>query len=190
MVSNKKRDSRAAARANAGQQTFSIRGPIEALTNALTGGRESFVSMARLATQIEPKLAPFIEEWDRLKPHAQKCIDLDQLCLQKEIDPAHLISVSAEAAVRFRDNASLMIAALSMPAIVERSIKTALTPTGFRDRKMLFEHARFVPVSQGTRIAIKNEANASADAKNVTGRGLPTHEKTIDMVDEALADEE
>ena len=160
------------------------------MTNAIAGGRETFMSLARLAPQIEPALAGFIEEWDRLRPHAKKCVDLDQMCIQKEIDPAHLISVAAEAAVRFRDNACLIIAALNLPSIVERSIKSALAPAGWRDRKMLFEHARFVPVQQGARIAIKNEANASAEANNSGGRGLPTHERTIEMVDQALTDEE
>lgn len=142
--------------------------------------------------QIEPGISRFVDAWDGLDPVGQKHADLDNICLAKELDPGHVMAVVGEAAAKFRDNASIIIAALSMPGVVEKSVKVALTTDGYRDRKMLFEHARFLPVAQhriNIGIVNKNNATAEAAAESATagaGRGLPSHEQTVGDADDAL----
>ena len=172
----------------------SLRGPIGSLCNHIKGGKKQFMELARLAPQIEPGLARFVEAWDQLGGALQTNCDLDRLCIETELDPNHVMSVVAEAASKFQGNVSIIMAALTMPSIIEKGAKVALTTDGWRDRKMFYEHSHFIPVSQGTRIGIINRPSATAEVNTVdttagAGRGLPSHEETVGAADDALQEE-
>lgn len=161
------------------------------MVKMLPGGKDSFMQLARLAPQIEPELARFVDEFDRISSH-KKHIDLDAICKIKEIDPLHVIAVVAEAAMKFRDNASIILAALQMPKVVQRSIKTALTPGGIQDRKFLFQHSNFIPTPQGARVNVFASARASAKSESGekdTAEGIPSFERSMHVIDAALEDE-
>ena len=162
-------------------------GPITAVFKFLNGGKMAFMEIARLAPQIEPELACILGDWDGMSEHLKRRTPIERICKAHDIDPMHFFSVVNEAAMKFRDNATLMIASLSMPALVEKSVQIGLTKDGHRDRKMMFEHAGFVPVPQGTRISIlnQNSAKAAAQADANVERGLPSFERSIsDMENE------
>jgi hypothetical protein len=174
--------------------TPKIQGPIGELCKCLTGGRKTFMELAHLAPHIEPGLARFVEAWDALTPTMQQTVDLDRLCLDKELDPNHVMSVVGEAAAKFRENTAIIMASLAMPEIIKKGAKVALTTDGWRDRKFFYEHSRFIPVSQGTRIGIINKQTNTAEVNSVettagAGRGLPSHEETVGAADDALQEE-
>jgi hypothetical protein len=159
-------------------------GPIESVLRSLTGGKSNFMEMARLAPQIDPALAPVIEEWDRLKPKARNNLDLDDLCKLKDIDPSHFLGVVAEAAQKFHANASILIAAVNMPAVVGKSVRVAMTDKGVQDRKFLFEHSSFIPMPQGARVSILNQNALRAEINNEQPeKGLTSFEKRMEMAD-------
>ncbi len=144
--------------------------------------RARLMEFARLAAELDPKLAAMIEDWDRMKPALQKSVDLDLLCELHGIDPARFIAIGGEAGRRFRDDASVLIAAINMPAVVAASVKRALTPEGIRDRRMLLEHAGLLPVPKGR---VLNFAAIRAQAKGEQIRKpLPSFESTIAQIEE------
>lgn len=141
----------------------SIGGPITRFLRFARMGRRQFMKLAHLAVELEPKLAPVVEDWDRMRPPLQNAADLDALCLAHDIDATHFIAVAGEAESRFRDNASILIAALNMPAIVQASVKRALTRNGFRDRKMLMELMGFLPAPSNGQLGRLNPAAIKAE---------------------------
>src|SRR5260370_1779574 len=155
-------------------------------------GRRQFMEVARLAVALDPKLAPIVADWDRMKPPLQNAVDLDALCEAHEVDPAHFIGVVGEAAMKYGNNSAILIAALQMPEVVMPSAKTALKPGGDPDenRKMLFQHAGFLPVPKGKQLRMLNHAIIGAEANTNIGKPLPIFEQTITALDKRRQHEE
>ena len=156
-------------------------GVIASICKRLQGGKHTFMELARFAPEIDPNCAPVIEEWDRVAGN-KKTVSLDTICRVKGVDPFHFLGAVAEAAVKYRDNASVIIAALSLPNVIERSVKTALTKDGFKDREALMKHAGFLPVPSGN-VFVNKVAGVVQNAAREDGEtpALPSFEKTIDI---------
>jgi hypothetical protein len=152
--------------------------------------RRQFMELARLAVQFDAKLAPVVEDWDRMKPPLQKAVDLDALCEAHGADPTHFISIVGEAQMRFRDNASVILAALSLPSVVQKSIDMALIDEGVKDREMLFQHSGLLPQPKASQIRALNCAAIRAEVNTNIGEPLPTFEETIADSDELTGEEE
>lgn len=167
------------ARQQLGVQHRAVDYTLSSVLKFIRGGKKTFMELARHAPHIDPSLALVIEEWDRLSPTAQRGVNLNQLCEIKGVDPFHFLGVVAEAAIRFCNNASVLIAALILPEVVQRSIERALTPEGVEDRKMLFQHAGFIPSPKGSEVRLLNQIAVSANIKPVGGIDLPSFEETI-----------
>ncbi len=148
------------------------------------------MEIARLAAKLDPSIGLVIDDWDRMKPPLQNAADLDALCEAHGVAPAHFIGVVGEAEVRFRNNFSILIAALNMPAIVAASAKRALTPNGFRDRKMLMEHAGFLPVPASRQFRMLNHAAIKAEQGRADVKPFPRFEDTVEVIEKALQDHE
>jgi hypothetical protein len=144
------------------------------------------MELARLAVQFDAKLAPILEDWDRMKPALRNAANLDALCEAHGVDPTHFISVAREAEIRFRDNVSVILAALSLPSVVQKSIEMALTDKGVKDRKMLFQHSGFLLQPKASQVGALNYAAIRAEVNTNIGEPLPTFEETIEL----LGDEE
>jgi len=164
--------------------------PIAVLVRHLVGGKEKFMEFAELVSQIEPKLGKVVETYHGLTKEEQKRVSLDGLCYMNNVDPVHFIGVVGEAAVRYRDNAAVVMIALGMPEVIAKSLKMA-SAGDWHHTKMLFEHAGIVPTPAGQTINVT--ANAAAKAESAVEnevRGLPTFEKTILDTDAIIRDRE
>jgi hypothetical protein len=141
----------------------------------------AFMEMAKLAPQIEPELACILDDWDGMTPSAKRLTRIETLCAAHQIDPIHFFSVVNEAAMKFRDNALLMIASMSSPALLEKSVEYGMEKEGFKDRQAILQHAGIFPSPQGTRINIlnQNSAKAAAQSEANVDRGLPSFERSI-----------
>lgn len=156
-------------------------GPISEVSKHILGGKKTFMEMARLAPELEPQLKRVVDEWDRLPPVGRKYKSIDQLCQIKGVDPIHFIAVVGEAAMRFRDNAQILIAALSAPAVVERLAKEAVKPDKVEDRRMFLQHTGFLPTPRGVEVRmsqIAQQVNTDVDGD------FPRVEDTIFETDE------
>ena len=153
-------------------------------------GRRGLMELAHLAPKLDPRLAPIVADWGRMKPSLQNAADLDALCEAHGVEPAHFIGVVGEAAARFRNNFSILIAALNMPAIVAASVKRALTLDGARDREMLFQHAGFLPAPRGKQLRMLNHAALKAEVNGGCGEPLPRFESRVTEIEESLKNDE
>lgn len=159
---------------------------ITLICKRLVGGKQTFMELARMAPQLDPNCACVIEEWDRIAGQ-KRSVSLFQICKLKNIDPFHFIGVVGEAAIKFRDNASVIIAALGMPGVIERSVKTALTRDGFKDREALMKHSGFLPVPAGGTFVNTFAAKIEQNNEVIASAALPSFEKTIELADDEEA---
>lgn len=151
----------------------------------VAGGKKTLMEFARLAPEIAPEYAAVIEDYESLNAKGKKTVSIDFLCKVRKLDPFHFLGVIAEAAVKYRDNASVIIAAVSLPKVIEASVKSALkVKTGFKDRKLLAEHAAFVPVPSGGTFVNNLMTRVDTNVGEAPASGhLPSFEKTIEAID-------
>ncbi len=159
------------------------------LLRSLKGGRRQFMELAHHTPKLDPKLGPIVADWDRMKPALRNVADLDALCEAYGVDPTHFIGVVCEAELKFRGSVSILVAALKMPAVVAASVRTAKKKTGVADRKMLFEHAGFLPVPRGKQIRMLNHAVIKTEENKGCGDPLPSFESTVAEIEELLRDD-
>jgi hypothetical protein len=150
----------------------------------LAGGKKELMLLAELAPEVEPALAPILEDWKRLSSSGKKSVSLDQICKTRKIDPYHFLGVIAEAAIKYRDNASVIVAAMNLPKIVEKSIKFAQKKDGFKDREALMKHGGFLPVPSGNTFVntLQTKVETNVEQPGSVGH-LPSFEATVGAID-------
>lgn len=163
---------------------------ISELTKCIKGGKERFMEFARLAVNIEPALACVVDAYHNFTMPLQKYVSLDDLCAFHKVDPIHFLSVVAEAAAKYGNNSSILIAALHLPEVVKKSVDMAMTDEGISDRKMLFQHSNFIPSPGGVVVNNNNTANAAASAQGDARKTLQSFETTMREIDEVVRDRE
>jgi hypothetical protein len=149
----------------------------------LTGGKNAFMELARLAPEVDPECTKVIEAWDSQNSGGKKKLSLDLLCKTMNVDPIHFLSVVNEAALKYRDNASIFLAAVNMPKIMARSVKEALKSGGTRDREMLFKHAGILPVPAGATFVNTLNTKVETNVESPGQSTLPSFEKSMDLID-------
>lgn len=165
--------------------------PIGMLANKLFGGKSAFMEFARLAVHIEAGLAPIVEAYENLPDRLRAAVSIDELCVKYDVDPLHFIGVVGEAVQKYGNNAAIVIAALNFPGVVEKSVKQALKPDGFKDREALMKHHGFIPTPHGTSISVQANAAARADASAAPeSKGLPSFERTMRELDDVVRERE
>jgi hypothetical protein len=153
-------------------------------------GLDRFIDMTRLARTSDPRAARFLDAWDALEMSEQQSMGAaDGICEQVGLAPLELLKLIADATYRFSIYSAQIAAAVALPSVVERSIEVALTDRGIADRKMLFQHAVFLPMPSGasTRIAIMQNAQLSTTAQPVI-TVAPRPEETIRRLSDRLND--
>jgi len=151
----------------------------------LAGGKQTLMDLARLAPELDPSYAKVIEEYEQLSEAGKRAVSIDMLVKQKGLDPFHFLGVVAEAAIKFRDNASVLVAAMSLPKIIEASVKNALRQkTGFKDREALMKHAGFLPVPAGATFVNTLQTKVETNVGEApASKHLPSFEQTVDAID-------
>jgi len=142
---------------------------------------KDFIEMTRLARTSDPRVARFLDGWDAVGTSEQQARGAaDAVCNQVGLTPMELLRVAAEVGYRFAMCGAQIRAALALPSVVERSIETALTAEGIADRKMLFQHAGFLPTPKTSQTAYSAIRNAHGNtSEQVPAVSAPPPESTI-----------
>ena len=105
------------------------------------------MEMARLAPQIEPELGILLDDWDRLTSTGRKTVKIEDLCKARNVDAMHFFSVVNEAAMKFRDNATLMIASMNAPGLLEKSVQYGMQKAWIQRSSGNSATCRNIPIS-------------------------------------------
>lgn len=147
------------------------------------GGVSKFLAYARSSTN--EKVVSLCGVYDSLSPSDRKALMLDDLCEKSDISFKELLSEVTAEAFEHNANLSTLIAAVSHPKIVEKTVHFAEKADGFKDREMLHKHAKFLPIPKGS------TTNIGFSALMSSGAGLPgAHTSQIEgeLPDDAMGD--
>ena len=133
-------------------------GTVSYVAAYLPGGKGTFMEYARWSD--DPKVQTLLQLWDDLGEERQRGQNLDALCQEVGIPGPELVGIVAANAMVHNRHAAAILAAVSVPSIVQTNIDEAKKAEGYLDRKMFLEHTGILPTRGG--IAINNQIlNAS-----------------------------
>jgi hypothetical protein len=171
-----------------GLPTLPGSGSLTLATRYVEGGRATVLSYIQLAAMNGNDSAlTFWHVYADLTPSDQAIVSLDDLCAASGIAPkAILMAIAASGFDAGCDIANLVAAHLH-PKVVQASVDAALTPEGIEDRKLLLQHAGFIPVPKGQSIVINasSHATAQAHASSAAAAGMPSFLSDVEDVTEA-----
>lgn len=155
---------------------------LELAASKIEGGKKAFVEYVRMSDNPDAK--PFLELWDSQAVYARTRRTLDEYANLSGVRPEVLVSAAASAAYRYNADISDIMAMAAMPRVVQKGIKSATGNSKFawKDREMLYKHARFIPIPQGSVINVSSTSQASA-AANAQAGVMPFSESVSSLSD-------
>lgn len=167
-------------------------------TRYIEGGRMRFVEFVQLAMlNGDDHARAWIEVFADLTPVERETVSFDDVCAASGVRPADLVAAVTSTAVQVGLDTGNLVAALTHPQVVAASVKHAKDAGGLEDRRMLFQHAGFIPVPKNTAptVVVNNSATAqaasaarsdAAPGMETDAAGLPSFAQTLKQVGSAL----
>jgi hypothetical protein len=140
---------------------------------------EHMIEMMRWAKERDPRIAQFLDTWDALDPSERQDMGMiDAVREQVGLAPVDLLRIVANVACRIAMYEAQIIAAVSHPFVVGKTVERAMTDEGIADRIALHKATGFLPMPKGSRtiISVMQNAQAPAAAESVAA---PRPEQTI-----------
>ena len=111
-------------------------------------------------------------------------VPIEAYCAAAKVSPSRILEIIAATAIRLGAQASSIVAATAMPAVVHKSVEMALTDEGIEDRILLSRATGFLPTPKGaqTNIQVTQNASAQAAAAALPPAIAPSPESTIRRV--------
>jgi hypothetical protein len=147
-------------------------------------GLEDFINMTRIGKESHPGVVRFLDAWDALSASEQQARGAaDAVCEQIGFTPVELLRIVADVTCRIAMYKAQIIAAISHPHVVAKTVERALTDEGIADRVALHKAMGFLPTPKGspTTVAIMQNAQTNATARPIVE--APRPEDTIRRLD-------
>jgi hypothetical protein len=136
---------------------------------------ERIIELMRWAKESDPRVARFLDAWDALGASEQEARGAaDAVCERVGLAPVELLRVVAGTACRIAKCEAQLLAAVSLPDVVAKTVHTALNAphpkARLRAAEMLFQATSFLPTPKGSQTifgTIMQNAQAGANARSV-----------------------
>lgn len=116
----------------------------------------------------------------RSTPHPlARLVPIEAFCVAVGVSPLRVIELLVAAVVRQGAQASSIIAAVSHPRVVQKTVEMALTDDGIDDRDTLHRAVSFLPTPKGNTTIINNTPIAHASSSAQAAAVAPPPEQTI-----------
>lgn len=164
------------------------------------GGRKKVLEL--LALSDDPDARSLVEVSRRISGRAQQVVPIEAYCAASKVPTKRAFGLIMEQAFATSQLQGAMLAAVAHPKIVATSIKRALeepetivdkngnvtvipAPSGKFDRKMMLQHAAFLPMSKGQTIIYGNQ-NVDARKQIAKVAIVPSVEEAAKKMSERL----
>jgi hypothetical protein len=139
--------------------------PIRFILDQLPGGWITAIPVLQhVAKQSgESDEAKILNAWEEAMAVYGTKTTGEQIAEAAGMTPSHMLGVITEAAHLQTVNVAKLVKAIKLGEVMERGVKEALKPAGFKDRERILQSAGLYPAPAGTTINV--EANAQAGAK-------------------------
>jgi hypothetical protein len=127
----------------------------------------------------DPLAKTYLKKFDSLAAKYQRVAPVEAVCIAAGIDTEKFFAVVAAAVFRQTKHTAELLAASAQPKVVEASVERATSPDGVADRKMLFQHAEFLPMPKTQIIANKGNVTLDHSDNRVQVAILPSTEGDV-----------
>lgn len=137
-------------------------------TRYIDGGRGRFIDYVQMAVLNRIECA---EKWwhvyAELSPNERAIVSFDDVCAASGVRPAELMANVVAVSMEYGHDVGELVAASMHPAIVHQAVKSAKRIGGdyahiaVKDREMLFQHQKFVPIPKTAIVHVNATANAN-----------------------------
>jgi hypothetical protein len=158
------------------------------------GNREKILDYLRGSDA--PEARKILEAADLLSKRERALLTVEAFCVAAKVPTRRAYGVIAEAVFEQSSNAATLIAAAAHPRVVERTVERALekpqvvklegggvkviaAQDGFSDRKMLHQHAQFLPQPKGSTLIFGNQTIDNRDQRQLNVSALPPMEESV-----------
>jgi hypothetical protein len=138
--------------------------PIRFILDQLPGGwRTAIPVLQHVAKQDgESDEAKVLNAWEETTSVHGKKTTGEQIAEAAGMTPSHMLGVIIEAAHLQTVNVAKLVKAIKLGEVMERGVKEALKPAGFKDRERILQSAGLYPAPAGTTITVEATAQAGA----------------------------
>lgn len=170
-----------------GLPTLPGSGSITMATRYIDGGRETVLAYLHLAAMNGNDSAmTWWHVFDKLNKYEQSVVSYDDVCAASGISPKNILMAIAGAGYEANCDIANLLASHLHPKIVAASARVAQTDGGIEDRKLMLQHAGFIPVPKGMSININAsshaQAAASANATSSNDSSVPSFLEDVDAI--------
>ena len=150
---------------------------------------EQMIEIMRWTKESDPRIAELLDTWDALDPSEQRDSGTADAVRQRlGLAPIELLRIVADVACRIAMYSSQIIAALSHPLVVEKTVELALNAEDDSNKlaaqTILHKAAGFLPTPKGSQTTIAITQNAQANATSRSIVTAPPPEQTIRLLTE------
>lgn len=124
-------------------------------------GGQATTWMSLLAQSGDPDAAKVLEAYNSVRYVDKRNLPIEAFCHAAGVSTYRVLELITAAVVRTGAQASTIIASVSHPYIVEKSVEMALTDDGFEDRQLLHKAVGFLPTPKGSQTSITVTQNAN-----------------------------
>ena len=144
-----------------------------------------------LSASEHPDARAILDARNSLPRYMANLLPIEAFCCKAGISPPRVLEMITVVAMRMGAQASTMLAALSHPEVVKRTIESALTDAGADERAILHKATGFLPTPKGAQTQISIPVNVSAaSAATSTAQAAsvsaPSPDNTIRRLSERL----
>lgn len=116
----------------------------------------------------------------RSLPHVYaRLLPIEAFCLAAGVSPLRVLELLVATIVRQGAQSATIIAAVSHPRVVQKTVEMALTDDGIEDRTTLHKATGFLPTPKGAQTTVNVSANARANSTAQAAAVAPPPEQTI-----------
>lgn len=128
----------------------------------------------------KPQARALLDIRDQFPMNRQEGVPFEVYCLAAKIRPQDILLILTAEVFDQASKVSALLAASQHPLVTEATIQAALSPLGTAEKKMLHQHAGFLPISKNTIVNVRGDnAVIGGEQKNVLLRPV---EESVKML--------
>lgn len=132
-----------------------------------------------LKCSADERAIKIVDLYYSLPKNQRDLAPIEAYCLSIGADSSEILELITRTVARVTRQTSAIIAAVSHPMVVDKTVEMALTDEGIEDRNTLHKAVGFLPSPKGSQTTVNVAANASAQAAAPTVVLAPPPEQTV-----------
>lgn len=151
---------------------------ISTILRRSVGGREKVFELLKSSSEVDAQ--KLVKIFVELGVHDSKYLPLEAYALAAGLTTRRMFELVAGEAFAQSAQESALVAAVAHPNVVRKTVKSALKDKGINDRRILHQHAGFLPMPKTQFVSMKGGNFIAGDQKNeVKVAILPPAEETV-----------